>query len=75
MSDETSPEQLERVQRLAEAINQKKRLESDDQRSTDERLHADLEVQQALDDVRAHKEESEDPSAAEKCSEETQPAA
>jgi hypothetical protein len=59
MSDETSPEQLERVHRLAEAINQKKRVESDDARSTEDCLRADEDVQQALDDVRANKSEVE----------------
>jgi hypothetical protein len=61
MNDETSPEQLERVHRLAEAINQKKRVESDDAHSTEDSLRADEDVQEALEDVRANKSEAAEP--------------
>jgi hypothetical protein len=57
MSDETTPEQLDRVQRLAEAINEKKRMEADESHSVEDRMRADKKMNEALDDVRAHKAE------------------
>ena len=55
MTDETCPERMELVQRLAEAINDKKRMENDDSHSAEERMKADQEVNQALEAVRTHK--------------------
>jgi hypothetical protein len=55
MADETSPEQIERVKRLAEAINEKKHVENDESHSIEDREHADEEVNGALEEVRSHK--------------------
>ncbi len=59
MSNETTPEQLDRVQRLAEAINEKKRMEADTSHSMEDRMRADEKMNEALDDVRAHKSDRE----------------
>jgi hypothetical protein len=66
MSEETTPEQLDRVQRLAEAINEKKRMEADESHSVEDRMRADIKMNHALDEVRAHKaeEKSETPGSA-----------
>ncbi len=60
MKDETTPEQLERVQRLAEALNAKKRMEDDGSHSMEDRLRADEKVQSALEDVRSRQGEGEE---------------
>lgn len=57
MTDETCPERIELVQRLGEAINDKKHLETRDSHSTKARMKADKKVNQALDAVRTHKSE------------------
>lgn len=59
MSDETTPEQLERVQRLAEAINEKNRMEADQSHSVEDRMRADQKMNEALEEVRAHKSNRE----------------
>jgi hypothetical protein len=55
MTDETSPDRVQRVQRLAEALNEKKRMEDDDSHSAEQRMKADEKVNQALEAVRTHK--------------------
>lgn len=59
MSEQTTPEQLDRVQRLAEAINEKKRMEADESHSMEDRMRADKKMNEALEEVRAHKSEKE----------------
>lgn len=59
MADKPSPERLRLVQRLAKAINRKKRMEKSPAHSTKERLRADEQVTEALEAVRTEKPEEE----------------
>ncbi len=57
MSTENCPELARLVERLGEAINQQKRLEADDEHTTEERMTVDQQVADALEAMRVHKAE------------------
>ncbi len=57
MAAESCPELAHLVQQLAEAMNERKRVETDDSHSTEERMHSDQQISNVLEAVRAHKAE------------------
>ena len=57
MTDETCPERIDLVQRLAEAMNGKKRAENNDSHSVKARIAADEKVNHAVEALRSNKAE------------------
>lgn len=57
MATEACPELARLVERLAEAMNERKRVEGDDHHSTEARMSVDERMNAALEAMRAHKAE------------------
>jgi hypothetical protein len=57
MSAKNCPELARLVERLGAAINQQKRIEADEEHTTEERMQVDQQMSDALEAVRVHKAE------------------